>query len=64
MVIPNHVNTNLPPVDINIFIKVDGEFVRATRTSWATNSDTKLSVELSDGTVAEVSREKVEWFYP
>lgn len=63
--IPKHVNKTLPPVDLYIFVKVEGEFLRVKRKTWATsNHPNHIEVFTEDDTSYLIKMGEVEWFYP
>ncbi len=63
--VPNHVNNTLPPVDLFVYVEVEGEFLRVKRQMWAdSHHPHHIEVFEEDGTSHLVKMEKVQWFYP
>ncbi|QIG66253.1 hypothetical protein ROCKET24_152 [Vibrio phage Rocket24] len=63
--VPSHVNNTLPPVDLFIYVKVEGEFKRVKRKTWASsNNPNHIEVFDEEDNSYLVKMEKVQWFYP
>lgn len=63
--VPSHVNNTLPPVDLYIYVEVDGTFIKCKRKTWATSNHPN-HIEVFDvaGKSHIVKMEKVKWYYP
>lgn len=63
--VPNHVNTNLPPVDLFVYVRVGDAFKRVKRKTWAdSNHPSHIEVFDEEDNMYLVKMEKVQWFYP
>lgn len=65
VIVPNHVNNTLPSVNLFIYMKVDGEFKRVKRKTWA-KSKTPDHIEVFDEEDNKylIKLGDIEWFYP
>ena len=63
----HHINHCLPPVNITVAVRVEGEFIVGKRLTWLVSYKKELSVfefTSSEGEVFNVPAKSVQWFYP